>query len=116
MEDMVNVGTATMATHSAASDYLVGMACTVTVDMATITEAVTLDIILIVISMGDMVATLKDINSISHTHNIKLMDNLKLMNSPKHMLNLQPIVSLQPILSLQPIVNLKLTPNRRPIL
>merc|ERR1712061_939185 len=99
---------ATMATHSAASDYLVGMACMVTVDMATIMEAVMLDIILIVISMGDMVATLKDINSTSHTHNIKLMDNLRLINSPKHMLNLHPIVSLQPILSLQPIVNLKL--------
>merc|ERR1719225_2604988 len=82
MEDMVNAVTGTMAIHSEAWDYSVGMVCTVTVDMATITEAVMVDIILLtVISMGDMVVTLKDI--FNHTCNIKLM------------LNLQPIVSLQ---------------------
>merc|ERR1739842_83063 len=85
-------------------------------------------ILLIVISIGDTVVTLKDINSLSHTRNFKLMANLKLMASPKHMLNLPPLVSLQPIINLQPtvnlrptvnhppIVNLKLMPNRRPIL
>merc|ERR1719458_2433024 len=57
-------------------------------------------ILLIVISMGDTVVTLRDINSLSHTRNFKLMANLK------HMLNLQPIVSLQPIINLQPTVNL----------
>merc|ERR1719242_1296245 len=71
-------------------------------------------ILLMVISMGDMVGTLKDI--LSHTCNTKLMANLKSMASLKHMLNLQPTVSLQPIVSLQPTVNLKLIPSHRPIL
>merc|ERR1712020_644506 len=90
--------------QSAASDYSVDMVCTVTVDMvmATNTEAVMVDIILLmVISMGDMVV-LKDI--LSHTRNIQRMANLKPIASPKHMLNLQPII------------NLKLIPNQRPIL
>merc|ERR1711993_229870 len=96
-------------------DYLVGVACTVAdMVMAIITEAVMVDIILlIVISMGDTVVTLKDINSLSHTRNFKLMANLKLMASPKHMLNLQPIVSLQPIVNLQPTVNLRPTINHQ---
>merc|ERR1719433_1349763 len=77
-------------------------------------------ILLMVISMGHMVVTLKDI--LSHTRNTKHMANLKPMASLKHMLNLQPIVNLQPIASLQPIINhqhilnLKLMPSHRPIL
>merc|ERR1711993_114261 len=122
--------------HSVAWDYSVDMVCTV-VAMATIMEAVMVDIILLMaISMEDMV-TLKVI--LSHTRNIKLMDNLKPTISLKHMLNLkhinrqpivslqpivsiQPIVSLQPILNFQPMVNLQpivnpnLIPNHRPIL
>merc|ERR1719361_1336153 len=122
-EDMVNAVTGTMATaiHSAAWDYSVGMVCTVTVDMATTTEAVMEDIILLmVISMGDMVGTLKDI--LSNTCSIKLMANLKSMASLKHMLNLRPMDSLQPTISLQPIINLqsilnlKLILSHRPIL
>merc|ERR1712083_33593 len=99
----------TMAIHSAAWDYSVGMVCTVTVDMATITEAVMVHItLLMVISMGDMVVIFKDI--LSHTRNIKPI------------LNLQPMVSLQPILDLQcmanlhPIINLKRILNLQPIL
>merc|ERR1712088_1136340 len=96
-EDMVNAVTGTMAIHSEGWDYLVGMVCTVTVDMATITEAVMVDIILFMVtSMGDMVVTLKDI--LSHTRNIKLMLNLQ------HMLSLQPILSLKLILSHRPIL------------
>merc|ERR1712141_362828 len=128
-EDMVNAVTGTMATaiHGAAWDYSVGMVCTVTVDMATTTEAVMEDIILLmVISMGDMVGTLKDI--LSHTCNTKLMANLKHMlnlrpmDSLQPIVNLQPIVylqptiSLQPIINLQPILNLKLILSHRPIL
>merc|ERR1712061_48395 len=44
-EDMVNAVTGTMAIHSAAWDHSVGMVCTVTVDMVTITEAVMVHII-----------------------------------------------------------------------
>merc|ERR1712141_591006 len=85
------------------------------VDMATTTEAVMEDRIpLMVISMGVMVGTLKDI--LSHTCNTKLMANLKSMASLKHMLNLQPTVSLQPIVNLQPAVNLQPTVNLPPIL
>merc|ERR1712020_773263 len=118
LEDMVNAVTGAMGItiQSAASDYSVDMVCTVTVDMvmATITEAVLVDIILLmVISMGDMVV-LKDI--LSHTRNIKRMANLKPIASPKHMLNLQPIINLQLTINLQPILNLKLIPNQRPIL
>merc|ERR1712083_481550 len=97
----VNAVTGIMAIHSAAWDYSVGIVCTVTVDMATITEAVMVHIILhMVISTGDMVVILKDI--LSHTRNIKPI------------LNLQPMVSLKRILNLQHI--LKLMPNHRPIL
>merc|ERR1719458_593357 len=97
------------------------MVCTVTVDMATTTEAVMEDIILhMVISMGDMVGTLKDI--LSHTCNTKLMANLKHMvnlrpmDSLQPIVNVQPIVNLQPTISLQPILNLKLILSHRPIL
>merc|ERR1711997_168286 len=99
-----------MGIHSTASDYSVDMVCTVMVGMvmATITEAVMVDIILLmVISMGDMVV-LKDI--LNHTRNIKRMANLKPIASPKRMLNLQPIINLQLT------INLKPTPNHRPIL
>merc|ERR1719472_702828 len=71
-------------------------------------------ILLMVISMRDMVGTLKDI--LSHTCSTKLMANLKSMASLKHMLNLRPMDSLQPIVNLQPILNLKLIPSHRPIL
>merc|ERR1719490_9859 len=59
-------------------------------------------ILLMVISMGDMVGTLKDI--LSHTCNTKLMANLKSMASLKHMLNLRPILNLKLILSHRPIL------------
>merc|ERR1719220_1620619 len=95
-----------IAIHSEAWDYSVGKVCTVTVDMATITEAVMVDIILpLVISMGDMVVILKDI--LSHTHNTKHMANLKPITSPKHMLNLNPTVNLKLITNRRPILNLK---------
>merc|ERR1719225_1971821 len=115
MEDMVNAVTGTMAIHSEAWDYSVGMVCTVTVDMATITEAVMVDIILFMVtSMGDMVVTLKDI--LSHTRNIKLMLNLQHMVSLQPILNLQCMVNLHPIINLQPILNLKPILNLQPIL
>merc|ERR1712110_1232097 len=99
--------------------------CTVTVDMATITEAVTVDTILpMEISMGDMVVILKDI--LSHTHNTRHMANLKLITSPKHMFNPtvnlkrisnhQPIVNHKPIVNYRPLVKLKVMAHRRPIL
>merc|ERR1719510_311549 len=99
MEDMANAlpGTMAIAIHSAAWDYSVDMVCTVTVDLATITLAVMVNIILLMVkSMGHMVVTLKDI--LSHTCNTK------------HIVNLKPIVNLQHML------NLKLMPSPRPIL
>merc|ERR1712020_120095 len=104
MEDMVNALTGTMAIaiHSAAWDYSVGMVCTVTVDLATVTVAVMVNIILLmVISMGHMVVTLKDI--LSHTRNTKHMANLQPMASLQHIVNHQPIVNLQPIINHQHI-------------
>merc|ERR1719350_2618565 len=86
--------------HSEAWDYSVGMVCTVTVDMVT-TEAVTVDIILlVVISMEDMVVTLKA--TLSHTCNLN-----KPMASPKHTCSLKPTVNLQLITNLQLMANLQ---------
>merc|ERR1712226_1240023 len=77
------------------------MVCTVTVDMVT-TGAVTVDIILhMVISMGDMVVTLKATRSLSHTCNLKYMVNHKPMASPKHTCSLKPMVNLQLLANLQ---------------
>merc|ERR1739845_125728 len=93
--------------YSEAWDYSVGMVCTVTVDMVT-TEAVTVDIILhMVISMADMVVTLKATRSLSHTCNLKYMVNHKPMASPKHTCSLKPMVNLQLIANLQRIAYLQ---------
>merc|ERR1739845_139939 len=93
--------------YSEVWDYSVGMVCTVTVDMVT-TEAVTVDIILhMVISMEDLVVTLKATRSLSHTCNLKSMVNLKHMASPKHTCSLKPTVNLKVIANLQHMVNPK---------
>merc|ERR1711997_1157347 len=101
---MVNAVTGTMviAIHLEAWDYSVGKVCTVTVDMdmATVTEAAMVVIILpMVISMGDMVVILKDI--LIHTHNTKHTANLKRIS------NHQPLVNHKPIVNHQPMVKLK---------
>merc|ERR1739845_129746 len=103
----VNMDTETMGIniHSEAWDYSVGMVCTVTVDMVT-TEAFTVDIILhMVISMEDLVVTLKATRSLSHTC------NLKHMASPKHTCSLKPTVNLQLIVNLQLMASLQLIAN-----
>merc|ERR1739845_290747 len=105
----VNMDTETMGIniHSEAWDYSVGMVCTVTVDMVT-TEAFTVDIILhMVISMEDMVVTLKATRSLSHTCNLKSMVNLKHMASHKHTCSLKPTANLQLIANLKHMANPK---------
>merc|ERR1712141_345424 len=117
MEDIANMDTETMAIniHSEAWDYSGGMVHTVSVDMVT-TEAVTVDIILLmVISMGDLVVTLKATRSLSHTCNLKSMASPKHTCSLKPTVNLQLIVNLQLMASLQLIANLKLLANLKHI-
>merc|ERR1739845_332819 len=105
----VNMDTETMGIniHSEAWDYSVGMVCTVTVDMVT-TEAFTVDIILhMVISMEDMVVTLKATRSLSHTCNLKSMGNLQLIANLQLMANLQLTANLQHIANLKHMANPK---------
>merc|ERR1712141_946514 len=109
MEDIANMDTETMAIniHSEAWDYSGGMVHTVSVDMVT-TEAVTVDIILLmVISMEDMVVTLKATRSLSHTCNLKSMVNLKHIANLQQIVNLQHIANLQHMASLQHMANPK---------